>query len=235
MTQGPTLCHVRAARPYHRWWVRSGWAGGLRPTAVARHPDATKNGVDVSVRTAPQARGPLLLWLAPSLLVLGGMVVWGVLRYPDLPGRIPQHIGPDGVDAWTDKSVAAAFVPVFVYAGVTALTFVSVVWTARITPLDRMPESGAGASASSSLINRPASTATAHGLAKAVMSMNAVFGTAFLPLCWLQWRGSATDAVPSWLMPVVLAVFALGFIPVAVAGRRDSAAKKALTKRTTAA
>lgn len=61
------------------------------------------------------------LWLLPNAVLLVVLSTWGALRYPHLPGRIPKHIGVDGVDAWTDKSIGSAFVLVFVYAGLTVL------------------------------------------------------------------------------------------------------------------
>ncbi|MFJ9176452.1 hypothetical protein [Streptomyces sp. NPDC102360] len=44
-----------------------------------------------------------------------------------------------GVDAWTDKSVGAAFVLVFVYAGVTVLLSGTAALMLRATPTAELP------------------------------------------------------------------------------------------------
>lgn len=176
----------------------------------------------------PGRSGPLWSWLAPSLILLGAMAVWGVLRYPDLPDRVPQHIGPDGVDAWTATTVGTAFIPVFVYAGLTVVLAGSAVLSARITPRDEMPapaERAGGAAAA--LINRPASAASARRTARSLLIMNALFGVGLVPLCWLQWRTPETAAVPAWVMPGTLALFLVGLVPVGAACVRDMSEKRA--------
>lgn len=186
----------------------------------------------MSEATTRDGRGGVWPWLAPSAVLLLAMTVWGVLRYPELPARVPEHIGPDGVDAWTAKTVWAAFVPVFVYAGVTAAVAGSAVLTLRITPRDEMPvPDGRWAAAGSALTNRPASAASASRAARNLLVMNAVYGLAFLMLCWTMWRSDVTAALPGWLLPVTLAVFAAGLVPVLVAWRQDAAERKAAEKR----
>ncbi|MBI0316323.1 hypothetical protein JBF12_25725 [Streptomyces javensis] len=59
------------------------------------------------------------LWLLPNAVLLVVLSTWGMFRYPDLPGRIPKHIGVDGVDAWTDRSIGSANVPAWSFAAMT--------------------------------------------------------------------------------------------------------------------
>lgn len=171
-------------------------------------------------------------WLVPGVLLLAAMTVWGALRYPDLPDRVPLHIGPDGVDAWTQRSVATAFVPVLVYAGVTVLTAAAALLTTRLTPLEELPGSdGARSGTAQMLTNRPASAASARRTARALLQMNALFGVAFVPLCHLQWRTAEVAAVPAWTLPTTLAVFALAFVPLGAAWKQENAEKRALARR----
>jgi uncharacterized membrane protein len=78
-------------------------------------------------------------WLLPNAAVLAVLAIWGSLRYPCLPDRIPQHIGAQGVGAWTDRSIGSAFVLVFVYAGVTVLLLACAELMLRVTPRDELP------------------------------------------------------------------------------------------------
>ncbi|WP_206337698.1 DUF1648 domain-containing protein [Streptomyces sp. WAC 06738] len=167
-------------------------------------------------------------WLVPSAVVLGAMTVWGVLRYPEVPGRVPQHIGPGGVDAWTDKSVWTVFLPVFVYAGLTLVLVACAAAAARTTPLDALPEPrDPWARAGGSMVNRPATAASAHRLARALLLLNAGLGLGFLPPCWTQWRTTQTAAVPGWILPVTIAAFVLSLVPLLLAWRYDARAKRA--------
>lgn len=172
--------------------------------------------------------GPLWSWLTPSLLLLGAMAVWGVLRYPELPDRVPEHIGSDRVDAWTATTVWAAFVPVFVYAGITVVLSGCAALSAHVKPLDELPGAADRRSgAANALTNRPASAASARRTARALLIMNALCGAALLPLCWIQWRTPQTADVPGWLLPATLVLFLLGLVPIGVAWWRDAAEKKA--------
>lgn len=176
-----------------------------------------------------ERRRPPWAWLTPSLLLLAGMTVWGVLRYPDLPDRLPRHIGPGGVDAWTDRTVLSAFVPVFLYAGVTLLVAGCAAWAARTTPQDEMPEpADPWARAAAVTNNRPATAASARRTAKALLLCNAGLGGALLPLCLLQWRTPQTADVPAWTLPVTLLFLLLSLVPIGVAWRRDAAERKAV-------
>ncbi len=122
------------------------------------------------------------LWLLPSVVLLIALAVWGIVRYPRLPDRIPQHIGIGGVDAWTDRSVGVAFLLVFVYAGVTVLMTACAELTLRVTPRSELPElpdeaaSFAIGPVSSGFLNRPASRAGAHRIARALLLLNACVG-----------------------------------------------------------
>ncbi|SOD64318.1 Protein of unknown function [Streptomyces zhaozhouensis] len=182
-----------------------------------------------------QATG-LWWWAAPSLLLLTGLTVWGVARYPDLPDRIPRHIGPGGVDAWGERGVALAFVPVFVYAGLTVL-MIGCAWSAlRTTPLDRMPppESPWAAAAAVSG-NRPANAASARRLARALLLCNALLGLAFLPMAWVQWRAEEQEAVAWWLLAGPLLCLVLSLVPPLLAAWRDAGERRALREHRRAA
>ncbi|MFD8546080.1 hypothetical protein [Streptomyces sp. NPDC059649] len=91
------------------------------------------------------------------------MVLWGIVRYPHLPSRIPQHIGTDEVDAWADWSIGSAFVLVFVYVGVTVLLTACAELTLRVTPHAELPKEAApfGNGLVRSSLNRPRTRASA--------------------------------------------------------------------------
>ncbi|MFD7512337.1 DUF1648 domain-containing protein [Streptomyces sp. NPDC059853] len=172
-------------------------------------------------------------WLLPGLLLLGAMTVWGLLRYPELPDRIPQHIGPGGVDAWTDKGVGMAFLPVFLYAGTTALTAGCAFTLTRATPLDAMPASAdRWARAAATMNGRPATAASARRMAAALLMTNLLLGVALLPLCWLQWRAEQSAAVPSWVWVATVAAFLASLVPTVRAwwaDARERAARQGVT------
>lgn len=162
-------------------------------------------------------------WLAPSLLLLGAMAAWGAVRYPHLPGRVPLHIGPGGVDDWTAKNPATALLPLIVYAGLTLVVVACAAGVARVTPQDaveRPADRWARAAEASS--GRPASAASVRRLVRALLAMNGVFGLAFLPMCWVHWRGTVTTDVPGWILPGILAAFVVALVPLGVAWWRDA-------------
>ncbi|MGW0786394.1 DUF1648 domain-containing protein [Streptomyces sp. NPDC002913] len=145
---------------------------------------------------------PVRLWLLPNAVLLLGLATWGTLRYPHLPGRIPQHIGVDGVDAWTDRSIGSAFVLVFVYAGATLLMAGCAELTLRVTPRDEMPSASAApfaaAQATSSLLNRPNSRASARRIACALLLFNTCIGVSLAAGCAILWRSAPDPNVPAW-------------------------------------
>ncbi|UED83899.1 DUF1648 domain-containing protein [Streptomyces profundus] len=170
---------------------------------------------------------PVWWLLVPSLSLLLALTVWGVARYPRLPDRIPQHIGPGGVDAWTDKSVLVAFLPVYVYALLTALMVIAAVAMLRTTPADQLPEQeNRWARAANAMSNRPASAASARRGAVALLIGNALMGIAFIPMAHVQWRGTETSHVPGWMFAAVLVPLAGGIAPLVIATLRDSAEKR---------
>lgn len=190
-------------------------------------PDEGRSRVATDTTAAGRRAFPWA-WLAPSAVLLGAMAVWGAVRYPDVPGRVPQHIGPGGVDAWTDKDVWTVFVPVFVYAGLTLVLVACAAAAARTTPLDALPEPrDPWGKAATSLTNRPATAASAGRLVRALLMLNAGFGLGFLPLCWTQWRTAQTAAVPGWILPVTITALVLSMVPLALACRYDMRAKRA--------
>lgn len=170
---------------------------------------------------------PVRLWLLPNAVLLVGLATWGTLRYPHLPDRIPQHIGVDGVDAWTDRSIGSAFALVFVYAGVTLLMAGCAELTLRVTPRDEMSSADvapfAAAQATSSLLNRPRSRASAHRIACALMVFSTCIGFSFAAGCGVLWRSAPDPNVPAYFfaaMTLPLLVGSAVTVAAAVSGRK---------------
>ncbi|MFB4420169.1 DUF1648 domain-containing protein [Streptomyces sp. QL37] len=166
------------------------------------------------------------LWLIPSAVLLIGSAAWGALRYPHLPGRIPKHIGADGVDAWTDRSIGSAFLLVFLYAGTTLLMAGCAELTLRVTPRDELPDPGASpfaaAQATSPLLNRPVSRESARRVARALLLFNACIGVSFLAGCGILWRSTPDPNVPAWFFAAMTLPLLAGTavtIAAAVKGR----------------
>ncbi|MFP8887175.1 DUF1648 domain-containing protein [Streptomyces mangrovi] len=157
------------------------------------------------------------VWLLPQLAVLAGLTVWGVAVYPSLPERVPQHIGPGGIDAWADKSVGAVFVPVLVYAGVIAVMALTSAAALRMRPADEL----APGERASSLINRPATRASALRGARATLQLGFCIGLSMAVTCAVMWRTEPDPHVPAWLLAAVLAPIALGLVPVLAVALRD--------------
>ncbi|GAA3850310.1 DUF1648 domain-containing protein [Streptomyces sedi] len=175
-------------------------------------------------------------WAVPSVLLLVGMTVWGVVRYPDLPDRVPRHIGPGGVDAWGERGVGLAFMPVFAYAGLTVVIAGCAWMVGRRTPQDRMPPAkNVWAAAAAVSDNRPASAASARRTVKALLLCNALFGLAFLPMAWVHWRTEETEAVAWWLLAAPLTLVLLSMVPVLLAAWRDLGERRALREHRRAA
>lgn len=168
---------------------------------------------------------PLRLWLLPNAVLLAALTLWGVIRYPDLPARIPQHIGPGGVDAWTDRSIGSAFVLVFVYAGVTVLMAGCAELTVRVTPRDELPQIGSGRSvpvrAAASLVNRPGSRASARRIARALLLFDTCIGVSFLLACGVLWRSTPDPDVPAWLPAAMTVPLLAGTALTVAAAVRD--------------
>lgn len=177
--------------------------------------------------SGPERRAFPWAWLVPSLLLLGGMTVWAVVRYPSLPDEVPRHIGPGGVDAWTAKSVPAVFLPVGIYAVVTVLVVAGAVAMARVTPLDELPpQDNPWQRAAATMSNRPATAAAAQRMARALLTMNALLGAGFLPPLWVQLRTERTAEVPWWVNAAMLVLFLASLVPVGVAWWRDASARR---------
>ncbi|MEU9523736.1 DUF1648 domain-containing protein, partial [Streptomyces sp. NPDC048224] len=154
------------------------------------------------------------LWLLPNAVLLAVLAIWGAIRYPHLPGRIPKHIGLDGVDAWADKSVGSALGLVFVYAGVTLLMVGSAELTLRVTPRDELTNPDAApyavTPAASSSLNRPASRASARRIARALLQLNTCIGISFSAGCWMLWRSTPDADEPTWVFAAMLLPFLVG-------------------------
>ena len=89
------------------------WFAGLRQTVVA----------DTSWRADPP-RFPVR-WLIPALAITAATVLIGVVRYPELPGRLT-----DGFGAWAATGRQVPKTPVTVFALVFAQLWVTALWTA---------------------------------------------------------------------------------------------------------
>ncbi|REK84653.1 DUF1648 domain-containing protein [Streptomyces inhibens] len=157
---------------------------------------------------------PIRLWLLPSAVLLGTLAIWGTLRYPHLPDRIPKHIGIDGVDAWTNRSIGSAFMLVFVYAGVTALVTACAELTLRVTPRAELPGGGAtpfaGGLVPPSALKRPASRTSARRTARALLLLNACVGISLLVGCGTLWRSAPEQEVPGLLFAAMIVPILVG-------------------------
>lgn len=169
------------------------------------------------------------LWLLPNAALLAGLLVWGIVRYPHLPSRIPQHIGSEGVDAWTDRSVGSAFGLVFLYIGVTVLLTACAEQTLRVTPSAELPDGAApfGNALVRASLNRPRTRASALWAARALLALNACIGIALLIACAVMWRSVLEREIPGWLFPAMIAPIVAGTaltVAAAVYDRRAPAA-----------
>ncbi len=88
------------------------WFAGLRQTVIA----------DTSWRADPP-RFPVR-WLTPALAVVAATIVIGVVRYPELPGRLT-----DGFGAWAAPGHRVPKTPVTAFAIVFAQLWVTALWT----------------------------------------------------------------------------------------------------------
>ena len=180
---------------------------------------ATINGVDDrghEMREDEAARFP---WtgLAAGFLVLVGLTVWGVVAYPGLPDRVPQHMGTGGVDTWTDRTVGSVFLPVFVYAGVLAVMAGTTVLTLRTRPTSEL----APGKRVSSLVNRPSTPEGARLLARAQMLLACCVGIGIAGACTAMWSTHPEDAGSAWSLVLTLVPIALGTLGVVAASVQD--------------
>ncbi|MFE3775425.1 DUF1648 domain-containing protein [Streptomyces sp. NPDC059122] len=166
---------------------------------------------------------PVRLWLLPNAALLAVLPLWGILRYPHLPSRIPQHLGSDGVDAWTERSIGSAFALVFVYIGVTVLLTACAELALRVTPQAELSREAAsfGHGVASSSLNRPRTRASALGTARALLVLNACTGISLLIGCGVLWRSTADREVPGWLFAAMLLPLIAGTAGTVAAAIRD--------------
>ncbi|WP_030413341.1 DUF1648 domain-containing protein [Streptomyces sp. NRRL S-1448] len=164
------------------------------------------------------------LWQLPNAALLVAMVLWGVLRYPHLPHRIPQHFGVDGVDAWTDRSIGSAFGPVFVFIGATVLLTACAELTLRVTPQSELPDDAtapfAPAPARSSL-NRPRTRASALSIARTLLVLNTCTGISLAIGCGVLWRSAPEQHVSGWLFTAMIVPILVGTALTIVSAVRD--------------
>ncbi|WP_438490358.1 DUF1648 domain-containing protein [Streptomyces sp. S186] len=166
---------------------------------------------------------PVRLWLLPNAALLAALLLWGVLRYPHLPSRIPRHIGSDGVDAWTERSIGSAFVLVFVHVGVTVLVTACAELTLRVTPQAELPKEAAsfGEGLVRSSLNRPRTRASALRTARALLVLNACTGVSLLIGCGVLWRSTPDQEVSGWLFAAMLLPLLAGTAVTVAAAMRD--------------
>ncbi|ANZ20651.1 Protein of unknown function (DUF1648) [Streptomyces noursei ATCC 11455] len=166
---------------------------------------------------------PVRPWLLPNAALLAAMTLWGILRYPHLPSRIPQHLGIAGVDSWTDRSIGSAFGLVFVYLGATVLLTACAELTLRVTPQAEMPKEAApfGNGLVSSSLNRPRTRASAIGTARALLILNACTGVSLLIGCGVLWRSAPDPEVPGWSFAAMLLPLLAGTAMTVAAAIRD--------------
>ncbi|GAB7035446.1 DUF1648 domain-containing protein [Streptomyces sp. NPDC021749] len=166
---------------------------------------------------------PVRLWLLPNAALIVALTLWGVVRYPHLPSRIPQHVGVDGVDAWTDRSIGSAFVLVFVYVGATVLLTACAELTLRVTPQAELPKEAAPFSNGlvRSSLNRPRTRASALRTARALCVLNACTGISLSIGSGVLWRSTADREVSGWLFAAMVLPLLAGTGVTVVASVRD--------------
>ncbi|MEU6328867.1 DUF1648 domain-containing protein [Streptomyces sp. NPDC047049] len=166
---------------------------------------------------------PVRLWLLPNAALLTALAVWGIVRYPHLPGRIPLHISTDGVDAWTSRSVGSAFVLVFVHLGATVLLTACAELTLRVTPSAELPDNVApfGNGLVRSSLNRPRTRASALWTARALLTFNACVGVSLLIGCAVLWRSAPEPEVSGWLFTAMIVPILVGTALTVVSAVRD--------------
>ncbi|WP_336048130.1 DUF1648 domain-containing protein [Streptomyces sp. CA2R101] len=166
---------------------------------------------------------PVRLWLLPNAALLTALAVWGIVRYPHLPDRIPQHIGTDGVDAWTSRSVGSAFLLVFVHLGATVLLTACAELTLRVTPSAELPDSAApfGNGLVRSSLNRPRTRASALRTARALLTFNACVGVSLMIGCAVLWRSAPEPEVSGWLFTAMIVPILVGTALTVVSAVRD--------------
>ncbi|WP_069811989.1 DUF1648 domain-containing protein [Streptomyces sp. TP-A0874] len=162
-------------------------------------------------------------WLLPSLLLLLGLGVWGASVYPELPEQVPQRITAGGaVDEYATRSVGSVFLPVFVYAGVTAVLIATSIGMAGMRTEEELPP-GEGLTG---LVNRPADRTAVRRMAKALLLLNFCVGLTIAVTCTATWRPGGLDHVPGWFLAPVLAPSAVGTaVLLVVAVREQSRAR----------
>lgn len=157
-------------------------------------------------------------WALPPLLLLVGMTAWGVAVYPDLPDRIPAHIGSDGVDRLTDKTPLTAFVPVYTYAGLTLLVTALTVVVLRVRPLEELPPN----EPTSPFLNRPRTRVAVRRLARALLFLCTCLGVTLATTCAMVWRPQGVPELPGWVMAAPLLPVLVGTAPLLVIAVQDS-------------
>nr|WP_240979310.1 DUF1648 domain-containing protein [Streptomyces sp. HNM0574] len=141
---------------------------------------------------------------------MAALAGWGIAVYPELPARVPQHFGPDGVDAYAAKSLGSVFLPVFVQAGVLLVLAGTAVLMLRIRPASELRPGESPGGLSSLVSNRPATRAGAARTARATLALAGWLGLTMAAACAVMWQTGPWQDPPGWYLAVVLAPVLLG-------------------------
>ncbi|HVV11792.1 DUF1648 domain-containing protein [Amycolatopsis sp.] len=163
---------------------REGWFQGKRQVAVT----------DTARHTEPP-RFPWL-WALPAVLILAATVVYGVVRYPDMPATLLLHFtGAGQPDRTAAKSIGSAFGVVFLQAGLTVLLLAMAYALPRLKP-DLDP-------------TRPRRSANqnrrfASGMARTMLLVAACVNLSLAFASWQIWRGATSLAAFPIVLPTLV-------------------------------
>ncbi|KAA9153087.1 DUF1648 domain-containing protein [Amycolatopsis acidicola] len=136
------------------------------------------------------------LWALPAVLLLAATVVYGAVRYPDMPATLVLHFNASGQpDHEAAKSLSSVFGVVFLQTGLTALFLGLAYALPRLKP-DLDP-------------TRPRSSADQHrrftsGMARALLVLAACLNVSLGLASWQIWRGAADFPTLPVVLPTLL-------------------------------
>jgi uncharacterized membrane protein len=191
-----TLNYILAHRHLVQIKARDGW-----------YPEQHKAVVVETERSSSRVTFPFL-WLIPSLALLGGMIVIGVLRYPVLPATIPVHFDLSGrPDGWVNK-MPGAFLPVFL-ALLETILFTALAWSLPRTRLQLDPAEPD--------VSRTTQRLLRHNWVRLLLVFAACGNAAFFLASLSSWGilptsgtiAAVASLVPLLLIAVVLVLFLL--------------------------
>lgn len=183
--------HVTAAKHAGRWFEG-------RPQVTV---------TDTTLRTAPEPFP--WLWTLPAAALTVATAIVGAVRYPNLPPRLVSHYDTAGhPTSYTDTTFAAAFAPVMVQVGVTALIVTLTRVTARSKAALDVQDPHAAAR------HRRFVTLMARGVL--VLAAATDLSMFFEALALWKVIGSTGFLVPLLFAPVLIAVAGLVVVAVRV-------------------